>query len=59
MVSKGQDMVMVRPADLDVGEITGKGYVIQRHVLANRAALVGLLYTEPVPAGVVVAGRTA
>jgi len=28
-------------------------------VLANRAALVELLYTEPVPAGVVVVGRTA
>jgi hypothetical protein len=34
-------------------------YVNQRQVLANRAALVELLYTEPVPAGVVVAGRTA
>ncbi len=59
MASKGQGTVMVRPADLDAGEITGKGYVNQRHVLANRAALVELLYTEPVPAGVVVAGRTA
>jgi feruloyl-CoA synthase len=45
----------LRPADLDAGEITDKGYVNQRHVLANRAALVELLYTEPVPVGVVVA----
>ena len=50
------------PADgvrLDAGEITDKGYVNQRQVLANRAALVELLYTEPVPAGMVVAERTA
>jgi hypothetical protein len=52
-------LVMARPADLDAGEITDKGYVNQRQVLANRAALVELLYAEPVPAGVVVAERTA
>ena len=48
-------VVMARPADLDAGEITDKGYVNQRKVLARRAALVELLYAEPVPAGVVVA----
>jgi feruloyl-CoA synthase len=64
-------LVMARPADLDAGEITDKGYVNQRRVLANRAALVELLYAEPdpespeapenpeFPAGVVVAERTA
>ena len=52
-------LVMARPADLDAGEITDKGYVNERQVLANRAALVELLYAEPVLAGVVVAGRTA
>ena len=58
-------LVMARPADLDAGEITDKGYVNQRRVLANRAALVELLYAEPAPedpefpAGVVVAERTA
>jgi len=52
-------LVLARPADLDAGEITDKGYVNQRRVLANRAALVELLYAEPVPAGVVVAERTA
>jgi len=52
-------LVMARPADLDAGEITDKGYVNQRRVLANRAALVELLYAEPVPAGVVVAERTS
>jgi feruloyl-CoA synthase len=52
-------LVMARPADLDAGEITDKGYVNQRRVLANRAELVELLYAQPVPAGVVVAERTA
>jgi feruloyl-CoA synthase len=53
---------MARPADLDAGEITDKGYVNQRRVLAHRAALVELLYAGPdpeFPAGVVVAERTA
>ena len=58
-------LVMARPAGLDAGEITDKGYVNQRRVLANRAALVELLYAEPVPGcpefpvGVVVAERMA
>ena len=50
-------VVMARPADLDAGEITDKGYVNQRRVLARRAALVEMLYADPVPAGVVVAGK--
>jgi feruloyl-CoA synthase len=45
---------MTRPAALDAGEITDKGYVNQRKVLAGRARLAGLLYTGPVPPGVVV-----
>jgi feruloyl-CoA synthase len=52
-------VVMTRPADLDAGEITDKGYVNQRTVLARRAGLVEMLYAEPVPEGVVVAGRNA
>ena len=56
------------PPGLDAGEITDKGYVNQRQVLANRAALVELLYAQPepespenagLPAGVVEAERTA
>ena len=50
---------MARPADIDAGEMTDKGYVNQRQVLAKRAALVELLYAQPVPAGVIVAERTA
>jgi feruloyl-CoA synthase len=49
-------LVMARPADLDAGEITDKGYVNQRRVLACRAALAEMLYADPVPDGVVVAG---
>jgi feruloyl-CoA synthase len=52
-------LVLGRPADLDAGEITDKGYVNQRRVLAERAALVGLLYTQPAPAAVIVAGQHA
>ncbi len=48
-------LVMADPAGLDAGEITDKGYVNQRQVLANRAGLVDLLYAEPVPHGVIVA----
>ncbi len=49
-------LVLAQPPDLDAGEITDKGYVNQRMVLARRAALVELLYTDPVPDGVIVAG---
>ncbi len=48
--------VLAQPADLDAGEITDKGYVGQRRVLANRSALVDLLYAEPPPDGVIIAG---
>jgi feruloyl-CoA synthase len=48
-------LVMADPAGLDAGEITDKGYVNQRQVLANRAALVELLYAEPAPPGVILA----
>ncbi|HEY4461101.1 MAG TPA: hypothetical protein VGN41_00435, partial [Streptosporangiaceae bacterium] len=52
-------LLMARPADLDAGEITDKGYINQRKVLARRSSLVAMLYAEPVPPGVVVAGRSA
>jgi feruloyl-CoA synthase len=51
-------VVLARPADLDAGEITDKGYINQRQVLKNRAGLIELLYTEPPPAGVIIARRT-
>ena len=46
-------VVLCRPADLDGGEITDKGYVNQRRVLRNRAALVDLLYADPPGPGVI------
>jgi feruloyl-CoA synthase len=45
--------VLADPANLDAGEITDKGYVNQRRVLANRASLVAQLYTDPPPAHVI------
>jgi feruloyl-CoA synthase len=47
--------LLAQPASLDASEITDKGYVNQRKVLARRARLVELLYCDPVPAGVIVA----
>lgn len=55
-------VLMARPADPDGGEVFDKGYVSQRQVLINRWTLVGLLYDQPAPADVIVAGtagRTA
>ncbi len=46
-------LVLARPPSLDDGEITDKGYLNQRQVLASRAGLVRLLYTDP-PSGKVV-----
>jgi feruloyl-CoA synthase len=46
-------LVLARPADLDAGEITDKGYVNQRRVLAARAPLVGRLYADPSPRHVI------
>jgi len=51
--------VLARLPDLDAGEITDKGYVNQRKVLANRSAMADLLYADPPPLGVVIAGTTA
>jgi feruloyl-CoA synthase len=50
-------IVLAQPASLDDGEITDKGYVNQRRVLANRAELVELLYGDPVPGKVITPAR--
>jgi feruloyl-CoA synthase len=50
-------LIMTRQAALDAGEITDKGYVNQRKVLTERAALVDRLYTDPAPPGVAVPSR--
>jgi feruloyl-CoA synthase len=49
--------VITRPADLDAGEITDKGYVNQRQMLKNHSQIVELLYTEPPPPGVIAADQ--
>ena len=40
-------LFLIEPPNIDVGEITDKGYVNQRAVLDRRAALVKMLYDAP------------
>ncbi|MFI5611051.1 feruloyl-CoA synthase [Amycolatopsis sp. NPDC051903] len=49
-------VVLAEPPDLDAGEITDKGYLNQRRVLARRAALVERLYADQPDVAVIVAG---
>ncbi|MEW2504166.1 feruloyl-CoA synthase [Amycolatopsis sp. NPDC047767] len=49
-------VVLAEPPDLDAGEITDKGYLNQRRVLARRVALVERLYAGEPDAAVIVAG---
>ena len=46
-------VLMADPPGIDAGEITDKGYINQRAVLARRAALVESLYADPPAAGVI------
>jgi feruloyl-CoA synthase len=48
-------ILLAEPPSLDIGEMTDKGSVNQRVVLANRAALVEELYAEAPPPRVIVA----
>ena len=50
--------LLAEPPSLDIGEMTDKGSINQRAVLAHRAALVEELYADPPPAHVIIA-RTA
>ena len=52
-------IVLDQPPSIDVGEITDKGSINQRAVLAHRAALVEALYTAPWSAQVMIARRQA
>jgi len=52
-------ILLAEPPSLDVGEMTDKGSINQRAVLAHRAALVEELYADPPSANVIVAGRPA
>jgi len=46
-------LLMAEPPSIDANEITDKGYINQRAVLARRAALVERLYAEPRDATVI------
>jgi feruloyl-CoA synthase len=48
-------ILLADPPSLDIGEMTDKGSINQRAVLAHRAALVEELYAERPPANVIVA----
>jgi feruloyl-CoA synthase len=49
-------LILAEPPSIDASEITDKGYLNQRAVLTNRAALVERLYAEPAAADVIVVG---
>jgi feruloyl-CoA synthase len=49
-------LLLTEPPSIDAGEITDKGYLNQRAVLARRAALVELLYADPPPPDVILIG---
>lgn len=46
-------LLLAEPPSMDAGEVTDKGYVNQRQVLARRAADVEALYAEPADARVI------
>ncbi|MBM3391827.1 MAG: feruloyl-CoA synthase [Betaproteobacteria bacterium] len=46
-------LLMAEPPSIDANEITDKGYINQRAVLARRAALVDVLHAEPPDAAVI------
>jgi feruloyl-CoA synthase len=51
----GRAILLAEPPSLDVGEVTDKGSINQRAVLAHRATLVEELYADPPSANVIVA----
>jgi feruloyl-CoA synthase len=52
-------VLLAEPASLDIGEMTDKGSINQRAVLAHRAAVVEALYADPPPPHIIVAKQTA
>jgi feruloyl-CoA synthase len=52
-------VLLAEPASLDIGEMTDKGSINQRAVLAHRAGIVEALYAEPPPPHVIIAKQTA
>ena len=52
-------ILLAEPASLDIGEMTDKGSINQRAVLAHRAATVEALYADPLPPHIIVVKQTA
>jgi feruloyl-CoA synthase len=52
-------LLLIEPPSIDANEITDKGYLNQRAVLAKRAALVEHLHATPAPPEVIVIERRA
>ncbi|MFZ0237922.1 MAG: feruloyl-CoA synthase [Xanthobacteraceae bacterium] len=52
-------VLLAEPASLDIGEMTDKGSINQRAVLAHRAAMVEALYAEPPSPHIIVAKQPA
>ena len=52
-------ILLAEQPSLDVGEVTDKGSINQRAILAHRAALVEDLYAEPPPPNVIVAATAS
>lgn len=50
-------LLVAEPPSIDAGEITDRGYINQRAVLARRAELVERLHAEPPGAEVLVGDR--
>jgi len=48
-------LILAEPPAIDANEITDKGYINQAAVLARRAALVEMLYSEPADQAVILA----
>lgn len=46
-------ILMAAPPSLDKAEMTDKGSINQRAVLASRAGLAAQLYAQPLPAAVI------
>jgi feruloyl-CoA synthase len=55
----GRVILLAEPPSLDVGEVTDKGSINQRAVLAHRAALVEELYADPPSPNLIVAAALA
>ena len=51
-------VLLADPASLDIGEMTDKGSINQRAVLAHRVAIVEALYAEPSPPHIIVANES-